>query len=277
MRKTLLIAVPLFVVLPFISSAQEKGDPNPLDDKYTPGAITATAGGKKGIDNNSQSYLKVGTELFTRNVAAVFYERQFVNGFCVLGGLGYSYYKDMLHEFTRDLTESTITEATSSVSLHRIITNGQFKQGFNPFVSVTIKSLFSSWTVPGNAPANIGDTDGGYIEFGVRYDQQHYELRKVDNFYPERAETIADPPAKVTVRNTYFTTMYGKQWGSGEKIIHQLYSGIGFKLANFNTFTAENTVNQYYTVTKIKHVQSGKRDSTFSPMLLFGYVIGFKL
>ncbi|MFL5753197.1 MAG: hypothetical protein ACJ76F_07315 [Bacteroidia bacterium] len=277
--KKILYLILFFLSLALFSFSQEEkpGKPNDLDKQYTPDknsilgsskASSSNSGGGSGGD--IQNIVKFNFALLARSTFAVFYERRIVEGFSVQGGVGYCYNKDRAQYFLSQGEDIPLSETSTSLSMGRIIKNGSYKPGFNPFMAVAIRFHFTGLYSYGYYGGG-GDARNSYFELGARLNVNRYDVSRMNT---ANEKIIGD--TKVNIRNMCYTMTYGYLFETDTKLVttHEFYTGFGIRKSTYDKFSSEQ-VNSPLGGYSLQHTKTGGKESLFTPMFMVGYVLGF--
>lgn len=260
--------------------AQRKEGPakpsNPLDLKYSPptnSVFSATELENVGPLGPIKTVIGLEPTQLPRGVFAFCAERQIAKSpLSINGGLGLVFSKDLMQYFfaSPDVFDGYSNLRGSDFSLGEILKYSTFSPNHRFFGMLNLR-MYNNY---------LGDLDGTYFEFGVRWHKYETKLTTVSadtsSFY-----TQVPAPIYTQIKGTTFSAKFGVQSYSGNgRFYNNFYIGLGIKKVEFDGIKSL-TIDQYITGYGNKQhydlIPKGTISTNLMPQVLIGWQCLFGL
>lgn len=270
-RKILII---IFVsIFTNFAHAQSIGQPNELDEQYTPkgtGPLSAVSKSNNSSKNYNSDYpkniIKFTPTSLVRSLVILNYERNLSDNFSVTGGLGFNFNKDIIYSVLgSEMNISGYSSGGQNEQDLNSIMNKSSHNGISPYFSGGVKLVYESlfWE------------NFGYIEF-LYYNyanKLNYELETSSS----STKYIMNGSPALKINFSHFAMKWGTQFQTEGKIktTHELFLIAGLRTATHNvvSYTVENNYSSSYYSAMIYNIESRKVKSS-SILFGFGYTFG---
>lgn len=256
-----------------IANSQSIGQPNELDEQYTPKGTGPLSAESKSNQNSSKKYssdypkniVKFTPTAMVRNIGIFNYERNIADNFSLTAGLGFNYNKDII--FSTIGAEvgnfGSLKYNRDELSIHTIM-NKSTHNGISPYFSGGIKIFYESFFWDNYS----------YIEF------LYFNYSNKLNFEIDNSPTTS--PQQILIGSPYlkvnFSTLalkWAVQFHTEGKIqtIHELFFIGGIRTASHNSINYKETNNQSNNNTISYSIETQKNKAS-SFLFGIGYTFG---
>jgi hypothetical protein len=230
---------------------------NELDLQYTPkgsGPLSieskSNSSGGSANRNDAKNFIKFSPTLISRNIAALYYERNFHENFSLQAGIGFNFNKDRIFSLLGSnmlFSESTNLQGEESMA---DVLSASTHQKIAPYLYIAPKFIFESYLFDGSS----------YIELAfINYANKLNYVVPPNNYSNGSAEIVGSN--KLTFNFNIFSLKYGYQILTDTKLItsHEFFFTAGYRMITYNPvirtdiyYNSSSNITQQYTVSSIK-------------------------